>query len=333
MKKLLLLLLPLLLALNVFAQGSVSDVLELTNKAQSLYDQKQYKKALVEINNAISILEALDMDTPSRVLKLKTDIQKELSQQKPSSSTSSTPLQDSQTDTNTSTKTSTVTDSAEIIIDNYLEAIGGKTAWQNLYGLKRKWNTQVDEILVKGEMTQLTNGNYFLTTDTKSGGFEFKYTFAFDGNKSWYRMSTNDKIEYSDENEQKNAKIRAKDGLNPLVDYKQKGTKVTYIGQETFNGQVCYKLKVVKDSLYSQEKRIANATYIWINKYTNLLVGEEYQMTTDDDVYTYTYSDYRWVGNVKIPFKTSSDLNEIEVIYSEITLLRPTDVHLNFSPH
>ncbi|MDX1445850.1 hypothetical protein [Lishizhenia sp.] len=333
-QKLILLVLPLFLAFNLFAQGSVSDVLDLTNEAQTLYEQKQYKKAFVKINNAISILEGLEMDAPSRVLDLKEKIKTELDKQK-----STTVQSDKREPTAIKTspkKNTSYTDSAQLIIDKYIDATGGTAAWNNIYGLNRKWKSESNGIIVILEMTHLKNGNYIITSETSSGDYDFKYTFAYDGYKSWYKMSSVDGIKYSEEDEQKNQKIRSKDGLNPYVDYKEKGTKITYVGTEYFNNQECYKLKVKRDSLYSKGKRIPNETQIWINKQTNLLVGEEYQMTSaKNEVYTYTYSDYRWVGNVRIPFVTANNIkdNDILTTYEEITVLTPSEVTINFSPH
>ena len=82
---------------------------------------------------------------------------------------------------------------------------------------------------------------------------------------------------------------------NPLVDYKNKGTKITYEGTEKVDGKDAYKLKIVtKDT---------TELILFIDKETNLefksivkqnMMGQEAEMEV-------VMKDNKYVGNVLIP--------------------------------
>jgi hypothetical protein len=137
------------------------------------------------------------------------------------------------------------TQTADEIVDNYIKAIGGKDAW-------KKINTVKQDAILDVNGTEI---NMQFITDHEKGS---KQTIFFSGMSGYtiYTPSAGYKF-YPWQGHVKPEAITPEalkenednfDAQGPLIDYKEKGHTVEYVGMDDFEGTDCYKIKLTEKS-------------------------------------------------------------------------------------
>lgn len=134
--------------------------------------------------------------------------------------------------------------SAEEIIDKHINAIGGKEAWRKVNTIREQavidfngTEVNIESITAhqKGSrQTESLAGMSGYTIYTPTAGYNFY---------PWQQMKpeaiTPEELKANEDN---------LDAQGPLVDYKEKGHTVEYIGMDDFEGTDCYKVKLTEKS-------------------------------------------------------------------------------------
>ena len=133
---------------------------------------------------------------------------------------------------------------ADEILSNYFENIGGLENIKNIKGIKMsaKINTQGMELPV--DMVQLVGGKQYIKFNIQ--GKELTQ-MAFDGETMWATNFQTQKAEKSDAEATANMKLESNDFPDSFIDYKSKGYSVELLGKETIDGAETFKIKLTKE--------------------------------------------------------------------------------------
>lgn len=210
---------------------------------------------------------------------------------------------------------------ADEIIDKHLAAIGGKEAWRKVSSIimtgsmnvmGREVDIKVHQLDKKGSRTDINvagMGNYELYTPIHG----FRY-YPVQGQTKPEPMTPEELKENQDD----------LDLQGSLLDYKQKGHTVEYLGMEDIEGTECYKLKVVTKNGNESTIFIDPANHFIIRSVTKRkAMGQEMEVKTD-------ISDYRDVNGLKVPFSVSQPFGT--VVFSSIKINEPVDEKLFAAP-
>ncbi len=191
---------------------------------------------------------------------------------------------------------------ADEILSNYFENIGGLDNYKALKGLKMtaKVNQQGMEIPI--EIIQLSDGRQM--TSINFQGKEIKQG-VFDGETLWSHNFITMKAEKSDAEATSNFKLNSNDFPDSFIDYKEKGYTVELIGKETIDGAEAFKIKLIKEPITvdgNQEEDVSfyffdTENFVPIAMQSEVKSGPGKGMTQE-----VTFSDYQEVDGIYFPF-------------------------------
>lgn len=140
--------------------------------------------------------------------------------------------------------TGTHAQTADEIIDNYLENVGGKDSWSNVENMRVTGVGRQQGVDYPFVATYMKDGRYVIDVDLQGTSFIVE---AFDGENSWATNFQTQKAEASDSESSNNVKLEAHDQIaGPFHNYKEKGYTIEFLGKDTYEGSEVYKLKVTK---------------------------------------------------------------------------------------
>ena len=205
---------------------------------------------------------------------------------------------------------------ADEIIDKYIDAIGGKEKMLAIKTLKMEGSLNVQGMDI-GITNTISNGVGSRTDISVPGmgeGFQIMTP-----TKGWSFMPFQGQASPEEVNEdQVKAGQGGLDLQSPLLNYKEKGNTVELLGKEKAEGAECYKLKLTS--------KAGKVTTVFINTITYYRVktvstvnnnGEETEMET-------TYSDFKKISEGYV-FAFSSTNIRGTIIYSAIEVNKPVD--------
>ena len=189
---------------------------------------------------------------------------------------------------------------ADDIIKRYVAFIGGKKSWSKVKTLTTSGEYNYGGIKFPFMAYAKAPNHYKFVVP-----FEGKYyAQAFDGKKGWkidaFKNETTPTIltgqaAISMANE---ADVELEDAF---IDYQRKGHTAMVVGQETVQGKNCIHLKFVRANGNTEDYYFDEATSAIVMK-TASSKNAELQGT----ILNITYSDYRDVNGIKIPFRLES---------------------------
>lgn len=292
------------------AQDNVKKALDISNRAEELYERGDYGAALKAVDKSILLLKNEGMSPPSKLLDLRARIEKKYvpspKKIEPSALTKS--------QNRSYLPKVEILDSAHFVVENYLEAIGGADQWRKLKGLKWHSLTNQNGMTLSLTSIRLNDGRYRIKSTSSSADYNFSYLAAFDGEQEWTKMSTDNQVNYTDDKELEEKKALAKEGLCPYVDYVEKGISLNYKGKETINGISCYKIEVVRTRLLSTGGIEEKKTNTWFKTSSFLLYAEEFILNDGNKMIT-TYTDYNFTGSVNVPTTYSNSISDQVIEY------------------
>ena len=134
--------------------------------------------------------------------------------------------------------------SADEIVNNYYENVGGKDAWSKIKSMKVTGIGKQGGVDYPFVATYMADGRYVIDVNIQGASFIVE---AFDGEQSWAMNFQTQKAEASDSETSKNVKNEAKDEIaGPFYDYKSKGYQIELLGKETWEGTETFKVKLTK---------------------------------------------------------------------------------------
>ncbi len=197
---------------------------------------------------------------------------------------------------------------AKDVIDNYLEAIGGKEKFSNVEDrttiMRGEIMGQNLSIVIKQKVPNKLKQNI------RSG--EMKQTILYDGTKGVIIIG--DKKTELDKNELEKLKLEA--AMNFLLDPEAYGVSLELTGIETVDSLLCYKIVLITEEGTCWEQ------FYEIDSGLKIKEVKEVQTTLENFVQETFYSDYKEVDGLKFPFKIkqSFGMQTIEMNVSSVKL-------------
>ena len=171
---------------------------------------------------------------------------------------------------------------ADDIIAKHLAAIGGADNWKKIKSVKKN-------------CIRLSRGIEIPVTITVVQGKGYRYESTIGGMTNYSIITENEGWSFNPRNQQKPDALPAEsvklsqdrlDIQGPLIDYKEKGYKIVYLGTDDVEGTECYKLKVTMPS--GKEETI----FIDASNYYLVRTVEKTRANGKEQSQTTTYGDY-----------------------------------------
>lgn len=204
----------------------------------------------------------------------------------------------------------TYAQTAEEIVDTYIENIGGQEAWSKINsmtasGIAKQGGTDYPFVA-----TYMKDGRTHIVIDLQGQ----KYTVeAFDGETEWAMNFQTQKPEAADSESSLNYKNDAKDNIvDPFFNYKEKGYKIELLGKEVYEGTDCFKIKLTKSPAIVDGKEVDNIemyyfdteNFVPIASESTILSGPAKGATQQS-----LYSDYQEVDGLYLYFSLINKFN------------------------
>lgn len=184
---------------------------------------------------------------------------------------------------------------ADEIINKYIDAIGGKENWKKINSLKMEGQVEVQGLEIPFTM-QAINGKGVRTDGEFQGNAFIDITTP---TKGWSQnpMAGKATLQPISEDELKQ-KVDELDIQGPFIDYKEKGNTVEFLGKDEEDGNEYYKVKLTT-------KNNNETTYFFDTKTYLVYKQEAISKQQGQDMKVVVKSlDYQTVeGGVKMPFK------------------------------
>ncbi len=197
---------------------------------------------------------------------------------------------------------------ADEILSNYFENIGGLENLQKLEGVRMSAKVNQQGMEIPLEITQLKGGQQ-MTVITFQGK-KIKQG-VFDGTTLWSTNFMTMKAEKSPKEATENMKLEMNDFPDPFIDYKKKGYTVELLGKETIDGTEMFKIKLVKEPVTIDGKKEDNIAYYFFDteNFVPLVVQAEIKSGPAKGKISETkMSDYQEVDGIYFPFSISQGL-------------------------
>lgn len=208
--------------------------------------------------------------------------------------------------------------SADEVINKYLNTTGGADKWKALKGIKMEMTASQGGMEIPVEIVQLPGGKMYVKINLQ--GKEITQ-MAYDGDVLWNTNFMTMKAEKMDAETTANMKLNNQDFPEALLDYKSKGYTAEYIGKETKEGAECHKIKLTKKPIMVSGVKTDDVTFYYFETENNLVIASETEIKEGPmkgQKSTSTMSDYQEVEGMYFPFSISQFGQPIKV--KKITL-------------
>lgn len=191
---------------------------------------------------------------------------------------------------------------ADEILANYYENIGGLEKLKKIEGLKMTASLNQGGMEIPLEIYQLKDGRQMTIINFQ--GKELKQG-VFDGETLWGHNFMTQKAEKNDAETTANLKLNNNDFPDSFIDYKQKGYTVELLGKEDIEGTETFKIKLTKEPITVDGKEEADVSFYFFDTenfvpiavQSEIKSGQGKGMTSE-----ITFSDYQEVEGLYFPF-------------------------------
>ncbi len=208
------------------------------------------------------------------------------------------------------TSITTLAQTAEEIVDTYIENIGGQDAWSKINsmtatGVAKQGGTDYPFVA-----TYMKDGRTHIVIDLQGQKYVVE---AFDGETEWAMNFQTQKPEAADSESSINYKNDAKDNIaDSFLNYKQKGYSIELLGKEVFEGTDCYKIKLTKSPAIVNGEEIDNIemyyfdteNFVPLAMEATILTGQAKGATAQ-----VLFSDYQEVDGLYMSFSQTNKFN------------------------
>ncbi len=214
---------------------------------------------------------------------------------------------------------------ADEILKNYFENIGGLENFKNLEGLKMSGKGMQQTFEFPIAAIQLKDGRQMFSANIQ--GKEFKQQ-VFDGEVLWSTNFLTMKAEKSDAEQTANFKLNTNDFPDSFIDYEKKGYTVELLGQETMDGAETFKIKLVKEPVTVDGIQEDDVSFYYFDTENFVPIAVESKITSGQakgKMAKSVMSDYQEVDGLYFPYSTSQyvDGNLVFSMTMEDIVLNP----------
>ena len=191
---------------------------------------------------------------------------------------------------------------ADEIINNYLENIGGADALNNIESVKMTASANAQGMEIPVTILQEKGGNQLIKINFQ--GQEI-VQLAFDGETMWGTNFMTQEAEKMDSEQTENMKRNANLFPDPFLNYKDNGYSVEYMGEETKEGTETYKIKLTMNPQLADGKEVPNVVFYYFEKENFVPIMSESEIPsgpTAGQMSVNTMSDYQEVDGIYFPF-------------------------------
>ncbi len=196
------------------------------------------------------------------------------------------------------------------IMTHYYTNIGGKDAWKKLKGIEYIGEFNQGGMKLPFELVRLKGGKQYMKFTLQ--GKTLKQG-VFDGEVMWNTNFMTMKPERSDAETTANQKLNNNDFPSELLNYQENGYKVELMGKETIDGTETYKIKLVKEPITIDGKKIDEISYFYFDTeaFVPLVVEEQIHSGPGKGKIGQTkLSDYQEVEGLYFPFSIAQGLKD-----------------------
>lgn len=190
---------------------------------------------------------------------------------------------------------------ADEILNNYFENIGGKENFKKLEGLKI--TAEVNQgMVIPITIYKLKGGNEAFIINMQ--GKELKQN-VFDGETLWGTNFMTQKAEKATAEDTANRKLSINDFPDPFLDYKEKGYSIELMGKETIEGAETFKIKLTQTPETIDGKKVANISYYFFDTENFVPIAVQQEIMSGQGkgmISEVTFSDYQEVDGLYFPF-------------------------------
>jgi len=191
---------------------------------------------------------------------------------------------------------------ADEIIANYIENIGGAEAWNNLEGIKFVGNANAQGMTIPIEYYMTKEGKQLLKINIQG---QDMVQFAYDGEKMWTTNFMTMQPEEANADMTHNMKNQSASFPDPFLNYKEKGYTVELIGPETMEGTETFKIKLTQKPVLVDGVEEPNVTFYYFETENFVPIATESEVREGPmkgQVVKDTMSDYQEVDGLYFPF-------------------------------
>lgn len=209
--------------------------------------------------------------------------------------------------------TSVFAQSADELVEQYIENIGGREAWDKVEGMQMNAKVAVQGMNLPVEMINLKDGRMAIQ-------FEFqgkKLTQqAFDGENMWSTNFMTMKAEKSESEDLENYKRSMKEFPGALFNYKDLGYTLELMNEgekEVVEGVECYKLKLTKNPQLVDGEEVDNVEYYFLDAESMVPIVVEAEIKGGPmagQISQTVFSDYQEVDDVYVAFSMTQKLKD-----------------------
>lgn len=228
-------------------------------------------------------------------------------------------------------------ETAEQIIETYIETIGGHEAWSKVESMKITGIGRQQGVDYPFVSTAMKDGRMIIDVDLQGNSFIYQ---AFDGENAWAMNFNTQQPEAADSETSLNYKSEAKDLIpDPFFNYKEKGYSVELLGKDSYEGTEVFKIKLIKKPVIVDGKEEENYTIFFFDTENYVPLASESIVTSGPakgmTQQTVT-SDYQEVENgLIVPFLVQEKFGgqlQLEMIYKTVEFNTEVDESIFVMP-
>ncbi len=199
---------------------------------------------------------------------------------------------------------------ADEILDNYFENIGGKEKLKSLEGIKMMAKVNQQGMEIPLEIIQLKDGRQMSIITFQ--GKQIKQG-VYDGETLWSHNFMTMKAEKSEAEATENFKLNTNDFPDSFIDYKEKGYTVELMENEIIDGTETFKIKLVREPLTVDGNKEEDVSYYFFDMdnfvpiavQSEIKSGQAKGMTQE-----ITMSDYQEVDGIYFAFAMTQGIKD-----------------------
>jgi outer membrane lipoprotein-sorting protein len=203
---------------------------------------------------------------------------------------------------------------AEEIVNKYIEVTGGAAKWAELKSVKM--TAKGKQGGMEFPITSLQKAPNLMKQSVSFQGKEITMS-AFDGKETWKTNFMTMKAEKGEAEDSENA-AKSMDFPDPFLNYKAKGYSIALEGEEKVEGTDCYKIKLTKKPIKVDGKEEEDFSYYFFDKENGVVIMNRSVMKKGpgkDQAIEILMSDYQEVNGLFFPFTVSQKMNG-QVVFS-----------------